>query len=175
MATSTGVRLLVQNDGASAGTFLDLQIPGGPGISQQLSTAPAEWVWSLPPGPLQFSCRSVGTTGTSWGDLTLTVADPGGFWRSTTLADLGCGDGQPNFDASHQNDHWATARQAVEAWFPVLGGSGVLTAEQAPMGYPDAPVQTWLVLRDGKPSVVVTVWSSGGGFATDAGTICSGA
>lgn len=173
VATSAGVGLVVQNDGAPAGTYLNYRWSGGLGGGDELPTTPADWWLPVPPGTFEVSCSSdLGRT--EWGRATLTVTDPDGWWRAGTPQSLGCpGSAYLDVPAPPLGDHWVTARQAVQAWFTVLHRPGTLTAEPAPIGYPDAPSQTWLVSEDGKPYVAMTVTDPGGGFVASADLLCA--
>ena len=146
-------------------------------------TLPEDASWAV---PAAVRAKSVAVTPTADGfatkalkvaiapDLSLTVTDPDGWWRAGTPQSLGCpGSAYLDVPAPPLGDHWVTARQAVQAWFTVLHRPGTLTADPAPIGYPDAPSQTWLVSEDGKPYVAMTVTDPGGGFVASADLLCA--
>ncbi len=80
-----GVTLQVSSTGP-AGTYLNLVWTGGGG-GDPVPTMPARWNLNAPPGELQLSCPTASVQGTT---KAVTVTDPGGFWSTTTLADLDC-------------------------------------------------------------------------------------
>ncbi len=68
----------------------------------------------------------------------------------------------------------STASQAVANLVPSFRVGGTVTAEQVAVGYPDASPQTWFVLRDRKPYVVVLVTQLGGdAFRADPDRLCT--
>lgn len=172
VATSAGVRLVVQNAGGPAGTYLNYVWGAGyGGGGQELPTQPTEWQLPIPPGTVDVWCSSDDGK-TEWGRVTLTVTDPGGFWRATTIQALGCAGNTMLDMPMPENDHWVTPRQAVVAWFSMLNRPGTLTAEQAAIGYADASTQTWFILEDGAPYVSLTVTDPGGGYMASADVLC---
>lgn len=171
VVTGAGLRLVVRNDGAPDGTYLDYRWGGGYGGGDELSAQPTHWQLQVPPGQLELWCSSdLGRT--EWGHVTLTVTDPDGWWDATTIQNLGCpGAAAPSWAFGPAGG--ASPREAVENLAPSFQRPGTTTVERAEVGYPDAPSQTWFVLEDGAPYAVVQVRQSGDGFEASPDVLCA--
>jgi len=107
----------------------------------------------------------------------VTVADPGGYWRPKTLADLGCTSGAI-LDWVVGPGRGKTAQAAVNNLVTQMRkpGGGPLaasvTVKRADIGYFDVASQTWLVTRAGRPYLSVNVMKDNGGFAAYADALC---
>lgn len=171
VATRAGVRLVVQNDGAPAGTYLNYRWGGSYGGGTALPTQPTEWQLPIPPGTVDVWCSSdVGST--EWGRRTLTVTDPDGWWDATTIQDLGCaGNAVASWAFDPEDARGASAEEAVERLAALVVPVGSPTVEQVSVGYPEPG--TYLVLEDGTPYVVVHVTKDGDGYQAMPDVFCS--
>jgi len=163
VATSTGVAILVQNDGAPAGTYLNLGWQGG-GQGDELPTTPTQWLFAVPPGDLQIGCSNldVPEDESPWPVVTVQVVDPEGLWDPTTIQDLGCaGNVVPGWAIRPADGKGPTPQAAVEDLLPAFGTGPAYRVERSPGGYPDSPVETWLVHRDGVAYATVVVHTDG--------------
>jgi|GEM_PF-1040469 len=171
IATSAGVRVLAQNDGAPAGTYLNVTWDGG-GTGRELPATPTEWVLPIPPGPFHLSCSIDDRT---WGDLEMTVYDQNGYWRPETIQGKGCaGNALADWAVGPDQGKGATAQAAVDGLLPVFALDGPVVTGQIPVGYPDDPTETWMVVHAGKPFIALKVVDQGGSFHAFPDVLCAG-
>ena len=105
------------------------------------------------------------------------IRDPGHYWRTTTLADLGCrGSGMPSWVVGPGRGPSAAAAAAdLGASF---GRSGDLTppakmtAVRADVGYLNAPDQTWMIKRNGHAYATAVVSQHGAEFLAAPDLLC---
>ena len=167
-----GVRLLVSST-AAKGTYLSSTWDGGGGGDPAPRSA-TTWTLKAPPGQLRLSCS---TESRESPETVVTVADPGGYWRPETLADLGCTSGAI-LDWVVGPGRGKTPEAAVDNMVMQMRkpGGGPLTTpvtvKRADIGYFDVASQTWLVTRAGRPYLSVNVTKDNGGFAAYADALC---
>ncbi len=140
-ATSSGV-VLRMNSSAAAGTYLNIAWDGGDdgGSGAPVPAGPAVWTLAAPPGELRPSCS---TTAKQGPESAVTVSDPGGYWRRTTVADLGCAPGATPSWAIDPRGRGPSAEAAVRDMVKHVSGAGDL------------------LLRSGDVRVVSVPWSGG--------------
>jgi hypothetical protein len=166
-ATSTGVKISVSST-MPPGAYLNFERGGDP-----LPATPTTWTLDVPPGPLTLSCAASGAPATPEATHTVTVTDPGGFWRSTTLMDL-CPGGMLDWGGTPGSG--PSPEAAVNDLVPRLSTDArTLTVARAPIGYRDASSQTWIASSpNGKPYMAVDVERSESGFTASPSILCSG-
>lgn len=167
-ATSAGVPLLVSSE-APAGTYLVHNYGG-----DELPASPETWILTIEPGPLTLGCFKDDVDGP---EVTVTIADPGGYFSTTTLAGYGCDRGGL-VDWAFGPATGATPEEAVTnlvAGFGEFGTRRELTRwEHADVGYRDAAIQTWVIGSDASPDITAQVMKSGSGYQAFADAICAG-
>ena len=171
-ANQAGVPLRVRST-AAAGTYLNFSWTGGGG-GDPAPTSATTWTLSAPPGTLQLSCS---TPSRESAKKLVTVIDPGGYWRATTLADLGCPGGSL-LDWVGGPGRGATAEASVNILVEQTRklGAGRLkapvTVTRAEIGYPRSTSETWLVLSADHPYMTVVTTKDESGFSAYANTLC---
>jgi hypothetical protein len=173
-ATSAGVVLSVSST-MPAGSYLNFSWPdGGEGEPMPTSPAGASWTLSVPPGPLKLSCTAPGDDPKPGATQVVTVTDPDGVWRSTTLADLGCRNGG-ELDWGGAPGSGSSPEAAANDLLPRFDTAGrTFTVTRAAIGYPDASRQTWIASSsDGKAYLVIDVDPSSSGFTAYPDSLCS--
>ena len=172
-AGPAGVRLRVSST-AAKGTYVNFAWTGDGGGGDIAPKSATTWTMPAPPGPLRLSC-STGVTESP--KTVVTVVDPGGFWRATTLADLGC-TGGPVLDWAAGPGRGKTAEAAVKDLVDQMRKSSggplatSVTVKRAEVGYPDPASGTWLVSRSGRPHLSVHVTKDKDSFAAYANATC---
>ena len=168
-ATAAGVRIRVSGT-APAGTYVNFEWDGG-GEGSPAPRRAEVWTLQTPPGDLRISCSTPTKESPA---QTVQVSDPDSHWRFTTLSDLGCPPGvTPNWNIPGPG-HGTTAEDAVRdvlASMPDPDWS-TATATLAPVGYAQAPMQTWIVSRSGRPEITVRVSPTESGFEAFPDTLC---
>ena len=165
-AQPSGVVLRVSSS-LAAGAYLTYQWNGPhgsrPGGGDPLPSQPETWTLTPPPGTLTLSCW-VRDDAAPQAIAEITVTDPGGFWRSTTLDDLGCpGGSQPSWVMPPGTG--PTARQAIEELMRHTATIRPdLAARPADVGYLEQQVQVWLVTSSGRPFLTANVTRHGSTF-----------
>lgn len=168
-ATAAGVRVRVSST-APAGTYANFGWDNG----AEGNPAPRRaevWTLPTPPGNLRISCSPPTKQSPA---QTVRVTDPEHHWRSTTLADLGCPPGvTPSWDIPGPG-RGTTAEHAVTNLLASMNGTdwSRATASLAQVGYPQAPIQTWIVSRSGRAEITVHVTASGAGFEAYPDILC---
>lgn len=175
-ATAAGVRLQVSSTTAP-GTYLGFMWTGG-GQGDPVPSAPTVWTLPIPPGRVELSCS--GST-RPWPTAAVTVTDPDGNWRTATLADLGCDTtgGQPSWVARAGPGRGSTAGAAVSEVIRKLFRIGdprlnpaVVTTSRAPVGYPAADLETWIISSAGHPYLTATAAADGAAYTANPDQIC---
>lgn len=168
-ATAAGVRLSVRSTGATE-TYLNLGWDDG-GEGDPAPRQATDRTTPIPPGPVQVSCA---TLTREWPAVTVTVSDDAHHWSTTTLSDLGCPPGITPAWAISGPGRGPTAESAVLDLVGRLPGTdwSDATPARADIGYPESPVQTWLVARSGRPEISTVVTASDAGFEATPDTIC---
>ena len=175
-AGRAGVRLRVSST-AAKGTYLNFTWTGGGGGGDPAPTSATTWRLEAPPGQLRLSCS---TGGRERPERVVTVVDPGGHWRSSTLADLGCKGGAV-LDWAAGPSRGKTAEAAVNNLVEqTRKGGGPLTTPvtvtRADIGYPGPGYETWLVSPAGRPYMSVDVMKDRDkdkdGFTAYANALC---
>jgi hypothetical protein len=173
VTTTAGGIILHVTSSAPPGSYLDLLWVGG----GQGSPAPSSgtWIVPVPPGALRISCRP-----NAGHEVAVEVTDAARHWRPTTLAALGC-PVNPAVSWVTGRAQGATPRAAVAASVDTLsraGGvrlDGAVSAAAAPIGYPEATSQTWIVSVAGRPRLTEVVARSGAIYEAAPDAVCSGA
>jgi hypothetical protein len=176
-ATSSGVVLRVSST-APARTYLNVAWHGGDdgGGGEPIPAEPAVWTVTAPPGELRLSCSTSAKQGS---ESAVTVSDPRGYWRRTTVEDLGCDPGATPSWAIDPRGRGPSAEAAVKDMVRRMSGAGDLllrsrsvTVRQAEVGYVQAATATWLVAVSGRPYLTASVTRAGPQFAADPGRPC---
>lgn len=167
--TDAGVRFSVSSTGP-AGTYVNFSWDGG-GEGNPAPRLATEWIRPIPPGLVQVSCS---TPAHEWPAQTVTVSDDGRHWSPITLSDLACPPGISPGWAISKPGRGASAEVAIREMLRHMEGTDWSHATQtkAPIGYPDAPVQTWIVALSGRPEISATVTQTGVNFEASPDTIC---
>ncbi|HST81449.1 MAG TPA: hypothetical protein VLL08_06900 [Kineosporiaceae bacterium] len=172
-ATSAGVVISVSST-MPAGSYLNFDWPGGGGgDALPAPAAKVNWTLLAPPGPLNLSCTLNGDPKPA-ARHTVTVTDPDGVWRSTTLTDLGCANGAL-LDWAGPPGSGSSPQAAADDLLPRFTTIGrPFTVARARIGYPDASSQTWIASRsDGTPYLALDVGPSDSGFTASPNSFCS--
>lgn len=167
-ATPSGVPVSVSSTAAS-GTYLNIGWDGG-GQGDPAPRSSEEWTVPAPPGELTIWCSNPGK---EWPAERVHVIDPRGHWRPTTLSDAGCPPGaMPSWVVGPGRG--ATAEEAVKDLLAAMTGAdwASATVALAPVGYPQAPTQTWIVSLSGRPEISVLVKSVGPVFEASPDAFC---
>ena len=92
------------------------------------------------------------------------------------MSDVACPPGISPGWAIANPGRGATAEEAVKDLLPSIEGTDWSRATQtrAPIGYPQAPVQTWIVALSDRPEISVTVTKNAAAFEARPDTICHG-
>jgi hypothetical protein len=172
-AGRAGVRIRVSAT-AARGTYLNFVWTGGGGGGAPAPTFATTWTLKAPPGQLRLSCSTESKESPT---RMVTVVDPGGYWRATTLADLGCTGGSVLDWAAgpgRGTTEKAAVNNLVEQTRKRGGGSLTtsVTVKRADVGYSDLASETWLVSRAGRPYMSVNVMKDKEGFAAYADALC---
>lgn len=148
----------------------------GPDGGDEIVVGAAPTAYAFPPGVVTLGCAAppgMDETGT----VEVEVVDPGGFWRTTTLADFGCHEGgaQPSWIAV--SGAGPTAREAVDALLADFADAldrdtDDYTADPAPTGYAGADRQTWVAAVRGTPEFSVVVTRDGTGYTAGPESLC---
>lgn len=111
----------------------------------------------------------------------VTVADPGRYWRTATLADLGCATtgAESSWVRGAGPGQGTTAEAAVSEVVHDLyrlgdrrlspAGVGM---SRAPVGYTAAALQTWIVTSAGQPYLTATASTDGSVHTANPDLIC---
>lgn len=168
-ATAGGVRISVSST-AAAGTYANFAWEGG-GEGNAAPRRATAWTTPAPPGDLRISCS---TPTREWPAQHVLVTDPHRYWRSTTMSDLGCPPGSSPGWAIPGPGRGATAKKAVTNLLASMTGTdwSRAAATQAPVGYVEAPNQTWIVSLSNRPKISVVVTTVGAMFEALPDTIC---
>ncbi len=168
-ATAAGVRFSVSSSGPD-GTYLNFSWDGGGGGDPAPRLA-ADWIRPIPPGLVQVSCS---TPTREWPAQTVSVSDDQHHWSPVTLSDLACPPGISPGWAISKPGRGPTAATAIRDMLRHMQGTewSHATQSKAQIGYPDAPVQTWIVAISGRPEISATVTAAGPDFEATPDTIC---
>ncbi len=168
-ASAAGLRISVSSTGP-AGTYMNLSWDGG-GEGNLAPRTPTVWTLPAPPGFVQITCS---TPIHEWPAQTVTVTDPQHQWSQTTMSDLACPPGISPGWTTTESGHGATAEDAVRDMLRIMKRTDWSHATQtrAPVGYPESPVQTWIVAVSDRPELSATVTKAGASFEASPGTIC---
>lgn len=174
---SAGVVLVVSST-MRAGAYLSYHSTGSGGSSggDRLPSRPTTWILRLAPGTVTVGCDLLGDHDDG-PTATFRVADPDGIWRGTeTLDRLGCGGGGIRDWTSNYFKTAGTDGGAVHAVAEVFAEANPDAAryvvERLAIGYPDDPVQTWLLRKDERPWATVLVSKQGDHYAAGADAFC---
>ena len=168
-ATEAGVRILVSSS-APAGTYANFSWDGG-GQGDPAPQQATMWTLPTPPGELHISCSTMTKEGAA---QSIRITDPQHHWASTTMWDLNCPPGATPAWTIPGPGHGATAQAAVENLLSLMKGidwTGA-TAKRAPVGYPEAPAETWIVSLSGRPEISVSVSRAGAAYEALPDTLC---
>jgi hypothetical protein len=168
-ATTGGVKISVSST-ASADTYANFTWEGG-GEGNAAPHNATVWTLPAPPGRLRISCSSPTK---EWPEQDVRVIDRQGHWRHTTMSDLGCPPGRiPAWDFPSPG-RGVTARAAVDKLLASMTWAdwSQATATPAPVGYPKAPVQTWIVSLSNRPEISLKVTDAGTMFKAYPDTVC---
>ena len=150
---------------ARDGALLNWLPRGSQGEGLPLSAEPTLWLLHSAPGPVEISCSLDGEQGTT-APTRIDVVDPHGYWRPTTLDDLGCAPSGAVASRDIGPVGGETAEQAVTNLLGKLGSGGrrgSLTIRKAEIGYV-ASTPTWIASRAGRPAFTVVVGWFGSTF-----------
>ena len=165
-ATSAGVVLNVSSE-APAGAYLNYGTGG-----DELPAGPATWTLGNPPGPMTLSCSTLEVEGDP---VTVTVADPNGYWSNATTEDLGCViGGMPGWaieggSGSTPDDALAELAANFNA---TTNGEPLTTWRPASAGYPDATRETWVVGTAEKVKITAIVVQTATGYESYPDALC---
>lgn len=168
-ATAGGVKVSVSST-ASADTYANFSWEGG-GEGNAAPQNATVWTLPAPPGRLKISCSSHMK---EWPEQDVRVIDRQGLWRHATMSDLGCPPGRiPGWDFLEPG-RGVTPRAAVDKLLASMTGAdwSHATATPAPVGYPRAPVQTWIVSLSNRPEISLQVTAAGTMFEAYPDTVC---
>ena len=174
-ATPAGVVVVVDSTMAKGSylTYTSDGLSGGDRLDEIANPA----TYTFPPGELTLGCASPPGMD-EIAPVTVEVVDAHGYWRTSTIADFGCGPGgaQPSWKVG--NGTGATPEGAVDALLDQLkNGVGLerrdYSAEPAPTGYSGSDTQTWVASKRGTPDFSVLVTQTGSTFTADPGVLCA--
>jgi hypothetical protein len=128
------------------------------------------WTLPIPPGDITLSC-TLNDDPRDSAVAHVVLADPGHYWRDTTLADFGCHGAIPSW--VYGPGLGDSARGAVDDLLAQFSTpQRTYTANPVDIGYIDAPTQTWLASTDGRIYMSVLVTRAGDGYTADPDTLC---
>jgi len=141
-----------------------------PGGGDLVPVGTSERVLQVPPGDVFLDCSySQGSKTTA--PVKVRTNDPNGYYRSVTLAALGC--------SSTTSPSWAvgpargkTAEAALDALVVSSGQRPGLHARLAPIGYVGSASRTYILERGGTPWATAVVSSEGGEFVAGLDILC---
>jgi hypothetical protein len=171
---SDGLHVMVADRSGRSGTYLNYSSPtpdgGAPGSGVAVAPGTSLLVLAVPPGPVDLNCSyDTGTTQTP--KVRITATDPNHYYRTTTLADLGCaGDGSTSWALGPARG--ANPGAALTALIKLTDPAMKLTPTRAAIGYVDGP-PTYLLHRNGRPwASVFVVPDQGDGFNAGIDRLC---
>ena len=141
-----------------------------PGGGDLVPVGTSEHLLQVPPGDVLLDCSdSQGSKTTA--PVKVRTNDPNGYYRSVTLAALGC--------SSTTSPSWAvgpargkTAEAALDALVVSSGQRPGLHARLAPIGYVGSASRTYILERGGTPWATAVVSSEGGEFVAGLDILC---
>ena len=141
-----------------------------PGGGDLVPVGTSERVLQVPPGDVFLDCSySQGSKTTA--PVKVRANDPNGYYRSVTLAALGC--------SSTISPSWAvgpargkTAEAALDALVVSSGQRPGLHARLAPIGYAGSAFRTYILERGGTPWATAVISSEGGEYVAGLDILC---
>ena len=174
-AQRDGLHLRVTDRSGRSGTYLNFQSARGEQIGigggDPVSPGTSSRVLLVPPGTVSLNCAyDSGTVEAT--AVEVDVQDPGQYFRTTTLADLGC-------PPSGTSPTWAsgagvgkTPAAAIRALLAQVDRGEDLRARAAPIGYVGAASLTYLIEKDNRPWATAVVSPSRQQFSANMDQIC---
>lgn len=166
-----GLHLKVTNSSGLKGTHLNYAsgTPNGAGGGNEVPAGTTERVLMVPPGDVYLDCsNNEGAKDTA--KVKVRASDPNGYYRSVTLAELGCTSRAP-VDWGPGPGRGKTAEAALDALVVVSKEPG-LHARVAPVGYVQAGFTFYLLEREGSPWASAVVSPRGGQYVADLVDFC---
>lgn len=173
-AQRDGLHVRTTNTSTLAGGYLNygyVMVDGRtPGGGDPVKRGTTEQVLQVPPGEVSLNCSyDLGRTQTA--AVKVNLLDVDHYFRSTTLADLGCSpNGGPSWVIGEGQGK--TPDAAVEALIATWPASQHLRARLAPIGYVGAATVTYLLDRDRRPFATATVTRDHGQFNAVMDLLC---
>ena len=169
-----GLHLKLTVGSGQNGALLNYRYPAAdgasPGGGDLVPVGTSEHLLQVPPGDVLLDCSdSQGSKTTA--PVKVRADDPNGYYRSVTLAALGC--------SSTATPSWAVGptrgRTAEEALGALLLASGLrpgLHARLAPIGYVGSASRTYILERGGTPWATAVVSSEGAEYVAGLDILC---
>ena len=169
-----GLHLKVTDTSGLNGAYLNYRYAAAdgaaPGGGDPVPVGTRERVLQVPPGDVFLDCSySLGSKTTA--PVKVRASDPNGYYRSVTLAVLGC--------SSTASPSWAvgptrgkTAEAALDALVVASKQRPGLHARLAPIGYVGSAFRTYILERDGTPWATAVVSSDGGEYVAELDLLC---
>jgi|GEM_PF-3761534 len=167
-----GLHLKVTDSSGLKGTYLNYASgrPDGAGGGNEVPRGTTERVLMVAPGDVYLDCSYLeGAKETA--KVKVRASDPNGYYRSVTLAELGCISTAP-VDWGPGPGRGKTAEAALDALAAVSKEPG-LRARRAPVGYVQPGFTSYLLEREGDPWATAVVSSKGGEYVASLVDFCS--
>jgi hypothetical protein len=169
-----GLHLRVTGHSGRNGTYLNYHYGAAdgfaPGGGDEVPAGITELVLQAPPGDVYLDCSfSLGAKTTA--PVKVRASDPNGYYRSVTLADLGCSStASPSWTVGPTRGK--TAEAALDALIVASRQRPGLKARLAPIGYVGSAVTTYILEREGTPWATAVVSTDRGEYVAGLDLLC---
>jgi hypothetical protein len=166
-----GLHLKVTNSSGLKEVYLNFASgpPDGAGGGNEVPAGTTERVLMVPPGDVYLDC-SYNEGAKETAKVKVRASDPNGYYRSVTLAELGCTSTAP-VDWGPGPGRGKTAEAALDA-LAVIAKEPRLHARLAPVGYVQSGFTSYLLEREGSPWATAVVSPRGGQYVADLVGFC---